>query len=161
MSTIYVLTSGSYSNYQVHGVYTTKELAEFAQNIHEPDIYGGDWNIEEFELDGPIDLMSKARQGLYLYTVWMLPNGNSISITRKYDLKENPITEIELDMFFKQNDPFFKCTVFAKDEQHAVKIVNEKRIQYIALNGMPQIQKPKRIFVVSNDQHIEEMKTDT
>jgi len=132
---IYVLTSGSYSDYRVHGVYTTKELAEFAQNIF--DSYY-EFDIEKYELDGPVDLISKARNGLYLFRVDMFLNGDTNYVRRVPDYEDMQPKEIELSRYQgSSNDLFFKCNVFAKDEQHAVKIVNEKRIQYIALNGVP------------------------
>lgn len=45
MKNIYVLTEGSYSDYHIVGVYSTKELAEEAQSLYE------DSEIEEYDLD--------------------------------------------------------------------------------------------------------------
>ena len=45
MKNIYVLTEGSYSDYYIVGVYSTKELAEEAQSLYQ------DSQIEEYDLD--------------------------------------------------------------------------------------------------------------
>jgi hypothetical protein len=45
MTSIYVLTEGSYSDYHIVGVYSTKELAEEAQSLYK------DSQIEEYDLD--------------------------------------------------------------------------------------------------------------
>jgi hypothetical protein len=45
MKNIYVLTEGSYSDYHIVGVYSTKELAEEAQSLYK------DSQIEEYDLD--------------------------------------------------------------------------------------------------------------
>mgnify|MGYP003674144367 FL=1 len=45
MTSIYVLTEGSYSDYHIIGVYSTKELAKEAQSLYQ------DSQIEEYDLD--------------------------------------------------------------------------------------------------------------
>lgn len=53
--TAYVVTSGAYSDYRIEGVFSTKEKAEIFKKYLEKDGFSDYPEIEEYELDKPID----------------------------------------------------------------------------------------------------------
>jgi hypothetical protein len=118
--TIYVVTTGEYSDYGVAGVYTTKEEAEAVKAVLR------DANdVAEYVLGEGID---KATQGLYPYLVVMHYNGNGAMAHCQSGLELNPFHAEAFNMAVSMS-----C--WARDEQHAIKILNEKRIQWLAEGG--------------------------
>jgi hypothetical protein len=112
MTIVYLVTSGEYSDYRVDGVYSTKELAEKAK------IALGDVDIETYVLDEFADHLN---QGLSLWQVEISKCDNGESRTWK---TSRPTTWIG----FKS----LNLAIWAKDEQHALKIASEKRAIYLA-----------------------------
>ena len=118
---VFIVSSGSYSDYHILGIYSTREKAEHAKKL-----YASDNEIEEFNLDE----IPNVPPGLFLYGVHMNKNG---------DVKEAKITYaadeyLEWHPFSGYGEPVVCFNVFAEDEAHAIKIANEKRIQLIAEN---------------------------
>ncbi len=81
---IYIVTSGSYSDYSINAVYTKKELAEEYIKEHEK-VYGSrnDYLIEEYDADVPMELF--ARQ-FYVSTI-LIEDGKLLrgQINDEYD----------------------------------------------------------------------------
>lgn len=50
MAKIFIVTSGEYSDYHIDAVFSTREKAE-----EYADICGPDYEIEEYEVDAPVD----------------------------------------------------------------------------------------------------------
>lgn len=130
MNTIFVIEQGSYSDYHVVGVYSTRENAEKALAIFN----GGGYDrpeISEWLLDPHIN---EINQGLILWRVWMKENGDN-SDTQIVELRplrggyetNEPFTT------FERNDEQFLCGhIWAADSPSATKILNERRTQAIA-----------------------------
>jgi hypothetical protein len=139
--TVFALEDGEYSDYHVIGIYTTKERAESVQKA-----VGG--TIAEWELDPG---WSEINKGLNVYLVWMLRDGT----TERVDLQDvssyskerhrSGSHSLEGHSYLWQRTQAsaykrkgipdcLNCTVWARNEKHAVKIANEKRVQMIA-NG--------------------------
>ena len=136
MSKIYVVTEGEYSDYHVVAVFDNKDEAEqYAHIMAKSD-------VEEYELNP--ELPTWINPNLQLYYVWMQENGDSTCYQRSYDLNnKEKYPQIHWDEKYRYPsgwvDKVFEgyqmlITVQAKDEKHAVKIANEKRIQLIANN---------------------------
>lgn len=111
----YLVTSGVYSDYRVHGVYSTKEKADDAATL-----FVGD--VEEYELDA----VPEHPPGTRLFCVSMiLETGDDARVD-------------QIPMSFKKVlwchvwPPAFMCECVARDESEAIKIVNEKRARFIA-----------------------------
>ncbi len=129
MKKIYLVTSGSYSDYKVEAVFDDKALAQkFIDSFKK-----GGWNemgIEEFELN-PHN--QKLKKDYIPYFLRMDKVGKAYGIDvadSSYGFEnEDPGFDIKGDMFLH---------VFAKDETHAIKIANEKRAQLIAMNKWPE-----------------------
>jgi hypothetical protein len=135
MKIIYAVSSGSYSDYRIDALFSSRKLAEdFMATITD-----GDYNdIEEYEIDPPtVDLM---RRGYSVWRVHMLKDGTTERVERmgndKYD-----VTNMGHRIWERTKAPAYKgkgipdiltSSVWAKTEQQAVKIVNEKRTQMIA-----------------------------
>lgn len=73
MTTIYLVTQGSYSDYRIVGAYSTRELAdEVVTEINRGDNYDTAY-VEEFELDKP-----SVKQGYAWLTLRMDRDGNTL-----------------------------------------------------------------------------------
>lgn len=130
MKTIYAVNFGAYSDYTVVGLFSTKEKAqEFMDAV--PYEYN---EIEEYELDP--DTANLVRKGYEVWVVAMLRDGTCEDV-RKLDLspRQVPCTAYIQGPHFSsgKNMPSrLIANVMAKDEKHAVKIANEKRVAMIA-----------------------------
>lgn len=125
MATVYLVTEGSYSDYSVLGAYSTREKA-----LEAKEFFDADNDIEEFELDHLPE--SKVPQGQLAYMVIMGVDGNVTRVSRRsneraMEGKWHPYGD-NLHVVFD---------VFAKDDVHAVKIANERRI---ALKASDQLE---------------------
>lgn len=134
--TIYAVSSGSYSDYRVNALFSTRAKAEeFRQVV--PD---GDYNdIEEYEMDPPtVDLL---RRGYSPWHVLMRRDGQ----VERADKKDISIYGVEVDAtprlwkrsiapaYAGKNIPdVLMCDVWAKNEKSAIKVANERRTRFIA-----------------------------
>ena len=115
-----MVTDGSYSEYSVCGIYSTIENAEIAKKIR-----AADNAIVEIEMD---DFFG-APTGMFWYEVDMDKNGNTKNVQI-------------CDAMWKCDDEWKPCgddenvvfNMWAKDESHAVKIANERRIRLVESN---------------------------
>lgn len=136
MTTVYLVTSGSYSDYSVRGAFSTRELAdEFMERCHD-----GDWNdIEEYELDA---FLPQLRAGLMPWYVVMLYNG-TVERADPRTVSPYDLDEVRRNGYIwpRSTAPAYRgkgipdaltITVLAESQEHAVKIANERRTQMIA-----------------------------
>jgi hypothetical protein len=133
--TIYAVNSGSYSDYSIDALFSSKELAE----DYMAKVKDGDYNdIEEFQLDPPdADFI---KRGYSVWSVHMLKDGTTERITHGTDSYD--IGNAGSHIIWKRSTaPAYRgkgvldiliSDVWAKTEKHAIKIVNEKRAQMIA-----------------------------
>jgi len=129
---IFIVTSGAYSDYHINAVFSTKENAEKYNKLYA----NGDFeDIEEFEVDDEMALINRIRdEKITIYLVCMDRDGNI-----KETIKESPSISLVEELLTGKQKPvlYADCMdmcVIAKDEKHAIKIVNEKRTQMIANN---------------------------
>jgi hypothetical protein len=117
MSEVYVVTKGDYSSYHIKGVFSTKEMADrFLSNLQDSDA-----TIETYVLD-ELDSWPNERKSYY---VWFDRDGNGDALDespRKFDERVIP----------NGNGTHMHTYCWARDEEHAVKIANERRAQTIA-----------------------------
>lgn len=117
---IFLVTDGDYSDYHVEGVYSTRKNAELAQKLFASD------NIEEYEVDD----FGNAPAGMFWYEVEMDKEGNA------RDAKiHNAKCTIEDEWRPYGDNKVVTFYMWAKDEKHAVKIANERRIRLIESNA--------------------------
>jgi len=118
---VFLVTSGSYSDYSVCAAFTTRELAEKAVI----DLFGGERDgycaIEEFVLDPKV----RGESNEEFYIVGMRRNGDVARI-----FASSPSAWIG-DVDRVQNDCLW-AYMWARDKEHAIKIANERRTVLLA-----------------------------
>lgn len=119
---VYLVTIGSYSDYRIAAAFSTEDLAkEFMGRFTYPDI-----RVEEYEVDAG-HIMSLPR-GHRRYYAWVSEDGSRSLASVTYDLGEDRMRWVGFP-----NDPRFEGRVWATSEEHAVKIISEKRAQALAM----------------------------
>lgn len=134
---IYLVTVGRYSSYQILAAFTSREQAEllvarFPCGSRDRDKKPG---IEEFPLDPDL---SGLQPGYRLWYVQMDAEGN-------LEQAHSSVSVRELDEAFTAEDSWSwletaelgNATVYARDLDQAVKIVNEQRSRWKAERGAP------------------------
>lgn len=131
MKTVWVIETGEYPDYRVEGVFSTKERAE-AVNAK----VGGE--VSEWPLDPAFNELKK---GYSVFLGEMLRDG-TVERCSPWDFEVTPRMTIwrrlEAPADAGKNMPdCLHGTVWAKDSTHAIKIMNEKRTQMIAMGEWP------------------------
>ena len=135
MTSVWVIEQGSYSDYRVVGVFSSRTYAEQALAI-----LGAPYEkptIAEWPLDPAIQELNA---GLTQWTGEMLRDGTMEDCrptAAPHDL--SPVLQIwkRSTASFYKNKGVQDClhgTVWAKNKTHAIKIFNEHRVQLIATN---------------------------
>lgn len=118
MKTIYIVTSGSYSEYGINSVFSTRELAQAAADAY------GDAEVEEHELDPEVpNFAPKGHRGFsvsmiedgVLRGVWNIGSTSPIDVDPKFTYLRD---DRKICILFR---------LYARDKDHAVKIANERR----------------------------------
>jgi hypothetical protein len=129
---IYVVTSGCYSDYRIDGVFDDLKLAEEFREKYSEKYYNEKNEIEVYNLN-PTDKNDSEVEYFY---VEMYKSGD----VRKCEKQSSYIyNSLSLECFTTDH----KVIVFqiqADDEQHAIKICNERRARIIANNKWPECQ---------------------
>jgi hypothetical protein len=131
MASVWVVEQGEYSDYSVLGVYSTQEGAELAAgSVNGKDARASSSlaTVAEWPLDPNLE---ELRQGLSLWFVNMGKDGGVSSVGKQGTL--DPSNE---PWWFNAGFGEWRWIdcVWATDARHAVKVVNERRVQMIA-NG--------------------------
>ena len=130
MKTVWVVEEGSYSDYRVVGVFSSKENAEKVA-----DLVGG--CVDVWPLDPRIEDMNEGR---YPYFVSMERDGTTRMVKREQWHYAFDRYHGRLDVEYPLMHPkgTLVGVVFATDEEHAVKIANETRARYIVEGKWPE-----------------------
>ena len=125
---VFVLTTGSYSDYGIHSIYSEEELAktELEKNnkLIEEGFSGEEFNdIEEFELNV---VSLEPRKGFW---VRMDEQGNTIMIYKKIITSD---TDKEITLYGYNGSLCMQGYIVADTQIEAVKIMNEKRFMAVA-----------------------------
>jgi len=123
MAKVYIVTSGSYSDYHINAVFSTEELAQGYI-----DRWGtSDYDIEEWDLDNPNPF---ERVGKDYYYVAIRKDGDILDGAKK--MPPSAQDESIIPAVYGTTMPWMVVYCWATDEKHAIKIANEKRTQAIA-----------------------------
>lgn len=139
---VYLVSTGCHSDYTPRAIYSTKELALEANRF-----FGNENEVEEFDLD----VMPNHPAGMYPFEVLIDQDGNVhkvcfvtyeigfnrfMKIDGKYEEMPDwvPDNSVGYGVRTLTTQRFFTYRMWAKDEQHAVKIANERRAMAIANN---------------------------
>ncbi len=137
MSKVYIVTSGEYSDYGIDRVFSTEEKAKEWIDII-TSMYGGNYNIEQYELDAPIPERKE-----YLFFEAYIENDVVIKSNFEFYLADEP-TDIK---FFRQIDGSYDIvgigTIKLRQgesiesaKQRAVKIVQDEFYKWLMLNKL-------------------------
>jgi hypothetical protein len=136
MKTVWVIEDGEYSDYHVVGVFTSKENAERIRQLA-----GG--TVAEWDMDPAIEELNA---GLWPYSVRMAIDGTTERVERQDGLSSYDIGRT-VSLWERTKAPAYRDKpgtqdalmgiVWAESDQHAVKIVNEKRTAYLATGVIP------------------------
>lgn len=142
MTYVWVVECGEYSDYRVVGVFSSEANAQLVADAIRAGEYGEGPDVAKWELDPAVDALN---QGHRLWYVVMLRDGAVERVDRQ-TLSAYEIGHTAAHIWKRTKAPAYKgkgipdaltMTVWAKDETHAVKIVNEKRAQMIANGQWP------------------------
>lgn len=133
MKTVWVVEVGSYSDYHVVGLFSTKENADKVYSVLSvlDNARVSEWPIDP----GITDL----NQGRTPYWVVMQRDGLLLRLCESDwsdALNVGQIPHIERPLTYPGG--IITGVVFATDEEHAIKIMNEIRAQYIADGLWPE-----------------------
>ena len=123
----FLVTRGDYSDYRVCAVFTEKALAEKYIDSFKGNSYE-EFRIENYALN---PYQYELKNDYKPFFLRMTKEGNCTEINVKdssYGFEDE-----DIDFGFDVNKNMY-ISIFAKDETHAVKIANEKRVQLIAGN---------------------------
>jgi len=134
---IWVIEQGCYSDYRVVGVFTSKENADImADAINASDDTYDKATVAEWPLDPAVD---ELRQGYQPYIVHMRADGTTERL-QKWSVSAYQLGG-SVEIWRRTQEPAYQgkgipdliiATVWAEDEDHAVKIVNEHRARLMA-----------------------------
>lgn len=139
--TVYVVTSGEYSSYQIDGVYDTLEAAQKAAGSPMRYRATDSTSIQEWTL-GTVDCSSEevdardGRTGVMLRNgVWRtstLVNRRKVIRLQRSGLKETPhyFHKGEPDIWVEQTGSH--VTVYAVDRERGLKVLNDRMAEIIA-----------------------------
>ena len=118
--TIYAVTTGEYSDYRLLGVFSTKAKAENFKALTKSDY------IEEYELNGMMD----HPKGMLWWEVSMDAEGNSREVTHENAIYSDSYKDSDWRPDGDGSNVSFY--LWARNEKHAVKVANERRLALIA-----------------------------
>ena len=135
-ATVYVVTSGTYSDYHIESVFSTELaahefIAAFDSAFHEKDA-----KVEEYELDSGSRAERLKEDGYTLHSVRLARNGDgSVWPCNEWHWQEEPFV---VTPAVGRAPGYLYGAVYARDEQHALKIANEHRAMMIATDQWPE-----------------------
>ena len=131
--TLYVVTEGSYSDYHIIGIYSTKEKAEKVKLYHSTLYETPD--IEEYEMDDIPEDIEDVRE-YYHVTYRDRQYGEGYWACCRYtevgkeNIKDCPYElDIRIPLYFRIDIPCDRV----KDERHAIKIAQDKLAEIKAM----------------------------
>ncbi len=128
MTTVYVVEFGAYSDSYVGGVYTSQDEANAVARID-----GG--YVSSYELDPPLSEAEQRhlRPGEHGYQVSMGMDGNDSTINEIWGEVSDGLS-VRLNSDDKARRLSGSC--WARSEEHALKIMNDRRTQWIAMGSL-------------------------
>lgn len=120
-NTVYIVTSGDYSDYSIRAVFDNEDLAKrFTCQ------YGGE--IELWEMN---ENTTQIMEGLTFWRVWVEKNGDVTDSEKTYPWGEQQTTAVPIYRMCSL-EPYLEVHCWARDEDHAIKIATEKRQEWMA-----------------------------
>jgi hypothetical protein len=149
---VWVVECGEYSDYRVVGVFTSEKNARMIASA----VNAGESNeakVAKWKLDPAV---AELRKDYHQFVITMRPDGTVENLIKQespsfYDIIGKLwVWERTQASAYKGQDvtDAVHGTVWARNEKHAIKIANEKRLQYLASGELKQ-REEDRIIVLS------------
>ena len=124
---IFVVTQGCYSDYKIVAVCSNKKFAQ--KVVDEVSSKYDKVEIEEFDLDPAQDQLN---QGFSVYQVRIKRDGTVLNAEKNNSVYVFGDTQGFVDWYW-QGQQIEQLVIYcwARDQEHAIKIANERRIQVI------------------------------
>ena len=137
MSKVFIVTSGEYSDYGIDRVFSTEEKAKEWVDVI-ASMYGGNYNIEQYELDAPIPERKE-----YLFFEAYIKDDVIVRSNFEFYLADEPI-DIK---FFRQINGSYDIVgigtiklrqgeYIESAKERAVKVVQDEFYQWLMLNKL-------------------------
>jgi len=118
--TIYAVASSNEYDYWVAGIFDTKELAQlFIERFQLQDMVIDEWTLNPHE--------QEIKAGLALYNVYIYQDGTVQGPPRI-------TTMVEPEEIDEWGDLRLHTQVYAKDEEQAIELANQRRLKLLAEN---------------------------
>ena len=127
LQAVFLVTRGDYSDYRVCAVFTDEELAKKYIDSFQGNSYE-EFRIENYQLN-PFSF--ELKNDYKPFFLRMKRDGECTEIYVKDSSYGFEDEDIDIGFDIHKN---MYISIFAKDETHAIKIANEKRVQLIAQN---------------------------
>lgn len=135
---VYIVTSGTYSDYRINKVFSKKELAEaYLEQIKDID---SDWSIEEYLLDEDTDLIQRR---VYVYTLFSEEAQRApycrMAVEEGLPTDRTPKQCVGIGAYNSDEHRYFTGRSFVSEE-HAKKLAVEVYQKWLRLSksGRPQ-----------------------
>ena len=146
-----VVTKGCYSDESIRGVFSSREKADEYAKIYADDPNKAEFNFyEDIELDDPngewrkhnglfpfqVQLHSKSRAKDVGYR-WSAVKAGAVAKRMESDPNGSPMRPFfgepkwHLYLSGENPDDWLVCEVWARDEEHAIKIASDERVRYL------------------------------
>jgi hypothetical protein len=134
MTKVYAVNAGSYSDYGICGIFSTRENAEKYMQAFPRKTYSSYNDIEEYELD---EYVSEIDRGLLLFWVRMYKDGEVFEVVQREGYGGGPDSPVSwmTHGHWSPKKPWANFYVWAHDKDEAIKIANERRIMDLASNS--------------------------
>ena len=137
MGKVFIVTSGEYSDYGIDRVVSSEEKAKKWIEVI-TSMYGGNYNIEQYELDAPIPERKE-----YLFFEAYIENNTIIKSDFEFYFADEP-SEIK---FFRQSDGSYNKICIGtiklksgesldKAKERAVKVVQDEFYKWMVMNKL-------------------------
>lgn len=129
MASVYIVTQGTYSDYHIVGVFITQEHAQALVDLYPATLEREKMDIEEW----PLEDTPPTPVGMAAYSVSMEATGAASRVERSVNqiwAAQNAHTLVYNNG--RERVPWMVTHMFARDDEHAIKIANERRAYLIA-----------------------------
>jgi len=134
---VFIVTKGTYSDYRIETVFSTKEKAEEYLRKSADKEFDGEYNeVEEYEID-----VDYTQNGLSGYATIITRYQKGETYTRVYLLAIENTSNIDFNIVSEvksSNSITYIVNIWAEDQQHAAKIASELIAQYKAEQNHPK-----------------------
>jgi hypothetical protein len=129
MTTVYVVEFGAYSDSYVGGVYTSEDEANAVARTN-------DGYVSSYELDPPLSEAERRhlRPGECVYRVSMGADGNDAQANPHWGPEPSGDLSVRVDSDNVARRLSGDC--WARSEEHAIKILNDRRSQWVAMGSL-------------------------